>query len=400
MPGDVSSPASLSGRSSPAAELTATAGQPDGSSDALGRQQCATDAGTFETMDSAQKQCVGRYEQTSCSKSVIPVLQGCNIGYNSIVTGIQHQTAAADASGRAAANQSNGSAPPQQLGNVTRILGHWYNLTTFAARHPGGPVALSLGFGRDSTILFLSHHQFTDRRVLAGLLRSLRIDGDDEVQLEKIYQQGLESAHPHGVVKLQSPEQQWDFSANARELDAGGVDRSVASDARSMSITDAAYRTLHDDDNGSADGAQSLHLTPSAGTTKDPFEVEVVAAVQAYFAAEAARMSAAAGRRISIREASKAPPERWMHIAILHFAFIVFGVLPLINGYWIGIISAPVLSWVCAVNTFHDAAHFALSANWRVNWILSYVSPWFTSPVEWYNQHVIGHHAYTNVAGA
>ena len=40
-----------------------------------------------------------------------------------------------------------------------------------------------------------------------------------------------------------------------------------------------------------------------------------------------------------------------------------------------------------------------MSTNWRVNSLLVYIAPWFSSPLLWYHQHVIGHHAYTNLPG-
>jgi len=57
----------------------------------------------------------------------------------------------------------------------------------------------------------------------------------------------------------------------------------------------------------------------------------------------------------------------------------------------------PLLAWVCVANTVHDACHFAISTSWKVNAIISYTSPWTSSPTSWYLQHVIGHHAYPNV---
>lgn len=47
----------------------------------------------------------------------------------------------------------------------------------------------------------------------------------------------------------------------------------------------------------------------------------------------------------------------------------------------------------------HDAAHFALSSDWRVNLAATYAAPWFSSPLMWAHQHTIGHHVYTNVPG-
>ena len=64
---------------------------------------------------------------------------------------------------------------------------------------------------------------------------------------------------------------------------------------------------------------------------------------------------------------------------------------------WWTLIATPITYWIFGVNIFHDASHFALSRNWRVNALGTYVGWWFSSPLEWYHQHVIGHHAYPNI---
>jgi len=61
--------------------------------------------------------------------------------------------------------------PPDST-HYTHIHGAWYDLTNFS--HPGGPVALSLAYGRDATVLFEQSHVFTDRARLAALLAPLR----------------------------------------------------------------------------------------------------------------------------------------------------------------------------------------------------------------------------------
>jgi delta11-fatty-acid desaturase len=57
---------------------------------------------------------------------------------------------------------------------ITKIHGRYYDLTDF--HHPGGPVALSLAFGRDSTEMFESMHQFADKPKIDALLRKYLID--------------------------------------------------------------------------------------------------------------------------------------------------------------------------------------------------------------------------------
>jgi len=42
--------------------------------------------------------------------------------------------------------------------------------------------------------------------------------------------------------------------------------------------------------------------------------------------------------------------------------------------------------------------HFSISSDWRINSLLSFTAPFTSSPLMWYHQHVIGHHAYPNVS--
>lgn len=65
-------------------------------------------------------------------------------------------------------------------------------------------------------------------------------------------------------------------------------------------------------------------------------------------------------------------------------------------GTWWSCLAFPIMGWVVGVNTLHDASHRAMSAKPWVNdaWML-FALP-FTSPIMWYHQHVIGHHAAPN----
>lgn len=84
---------------------------------------------------------------------------------------------------------------------------------------------------------------------------------------------------------------------------------------------------------------------------------------------------------------------------ILSLMTCFFCTLPMyINGDWVFLFITPTLAWVTAVNYWHDGLHFSLSTDWRVNAWLPYLFPFFSSPWLWYHEHVIGHHAYPNVA--
>ena len=62
--------------------------------------------------------------------------------------------------------------------NLMRIHGRWYDVTDF--NHPGGPVAIGLGKGRDATALFEAHHPFTSRSKLGQLLKKYEVTNPPE----------------------------------------------------------------------------------------------------------------------------------------------------------------------------------------------------------------------------
>lgn len=98
------------------------------------------------------------------------------------------------------------------------------------------------------------------------------------------------------------------------------------------------------------------------------------------------------------RDNIKANAWRW-------FEMILFGVLFLysvpyfIKGSWIALFVTPFLIWLFSVNSFHDASHFSVSDFWPINTFFQYIHPWFSSPIMWAHQHIIGHHCYPNIPG-
>jgi len=192
-------------------------------------------------------------------------------------------------------------APTTQKPEYWYINNKAYNFSEF--EHPGGPIALALGRGRDATQLFNSYHPFSNKA---------------DAMLKK-YEVVPDLPQVDGKVQL------FDWS------------------------------------------------TESAFYTELRTEVKKV-----------------------LGNNTKATFERWMQIFVL-------GVIALMTayyfvlGHWWALIVAPLAMWVVGVNTFHDASHFALSHDWRVNAFFTYPFPWFSSPFTWYHQHVIGHHCYTNI---
>ena len=127
------------------------------------------------------------------------------------------------------------------------------------------------------------------------------------------------------------------------------------------------------------------------GIDNDQFVSDLKALVNHYFSDIAKK------RGITLSEAAKATPARWCLVFSLMTCF--FASLPLyIRGNWVFLFVTPILSWVTAVNYWHDGLHFSLSTDWRVNAWLPYLFPYYSSPWMWYHEHVIGHHAYPNIS--
>eukprot|EP00730_Choanoeca_flexa_P002052 TRINITY_DN10892_c0_g1_i2.p1 TRINITY_DN10892_c0_g1~~TRINITY_DN10892_c0_g1_i2.p1 ORF type:complete len:444 (+),score=95.02 TRINITY_DN10892_c0_g1_i2:355-1686(+) len=211
-----------------------------------------------------------------------------------------------------------------------RIHNKWYNVENFD--HPGGPVMLELGKGRDATGLFESHHPFTSRARLEGLLA--KYETDEPCQLIDDKDSGEEFIWPEYEQK---------------------------------------------------DSAAALEDAPVS-----EFASELRTRVKAYFQAEAKR------RGVSLIQATKATPYRWFEITFLSVLFLA--TLPAVfRGELWSCFAMPMVYWVLGVNTFHDASHFGVSRDWRVNALWTYIGFYFSSPLEWYHQHVIGHHVYANI---
>jgi len=127
------------------------------------------------------------------------------------------------------------------------------------------------------------------------------------------------------------------------------------------------------------------------GIENDEFVSDLKALTSEYFGTIAKEKGLS-----NITEATKATPARWALVMTLMISF--FGTLPLyIHGNWFFIVLTPVLAWLTIANYWHDATHFALSSDWRVNAFMPYLLPLLSSPSVWYHQHTIGHHAYTNI---
>ncbi|KAJ3108800.1 hypothetical protein HK100_003388 [Physocladia obscura] len=218
-----------------------------------------------------------------------------------------------------------------------KLHGEWYDVHAFAARHPGGEMALRLGQGRDATALFESYHVFADHAKIESLLDKFRVSKADVARL--------------GLVTLESG------------LVGGNT-------------TDFYPGEYGDEVGWRFDGA---------------FRKAVVCAVRTYFEGEAKR------RGVTLRESTKATFAKWVLIGGTGLLFAGSLRLLVARPTPLRAVLCPVLGWLCGVNVFHDALHFALSTDAALNAVGGALFPFFSSSFAWRHQHVIGHHVHTNL---
>lgn len=373
--------------------------------------------------------------------------------------------------------------------DVTRIHGVWYDMNGF--KHPGGPVALSLGFHRDATVLFESHHPFTSRALLAALLQQQRVPAEAQTYLTSLYPEAVMPKEAQFDFRAAAASLGIDVSDNNQQsndrilptshiaastpaasplvghvpagLEVGlrrrncasttpassdddneccnhnGIDSDTESDASSQTVSsseqsisgesnsyssvggsgrrrhraasrstapDQALRQLQAHDGGRATNAYVSSASTAASTSSaqqethgyqllqqqqqlqgnayeypgmDAFEAQVKRAAMQYFRSEASK------RGVSLRQATKAPAYRWAQLLGLALAFIFAGIVPLYSGWWPAVFIAPTLGWLWMVNHWHDAAHFAMSCDWRLNCggygLASLLLVWYTLTV-------------------
>ncbi|ORZ40904.1 hypothetical protein BCR44DRAFT_1457413 [Catenaria anguillulae PL171] len=147
-------------------------------------------------------------------------------------------------------------------------------------------------------------------------------------------------------------------------------------------------RTIEEDTPGMP-RVDNLFDWPEGGSE---FANELKGALREYFEQEATR------RGVTFREATKGTPKRHAELLLVATAFVGTVYLMAVRTWWPAMFLCPLTAWVFAANVFHDASHFALTVNPNGNFFAAYLFPYFTSPTTWALQHIIGHHAYPNVA--
>jgi len=59
----------------------------------------------------------------------------------------------------------------------------------------------------------------------------------------------------------------------------------------------------------------------------------------------------------------------WQRIieSIILFIIALTQIKAYVDGYYYALLTMPVSFWVWSVNVYHDASHFSLSKNWKIN---------------------------------
>ena len=222
---------------------------------------------------------------------------------------------------------------------TVKIDGEWYDLTDFAKHHPGGSMVIHCAAQRDATALFISHHPFASERKMNALLDKYRMSRE-----------------------------------KARGL--------VTSDEILWQKNDAANATMTP-----ANLAEPFSWEE---TRHSAFRKELYDAVRAYF------KPIAKERGISLRAAAKATPARWLQLACLSLLWCMV-LARFVRGDLWTLLGLPTITWILGVNVFHDGTHSALSEKPWINALGAYLFPYFSSPLVWYHEHIIGHHTYPNI---
>lgn len=126
-------------------------------------------------------------------------------------------------------------------------------------------------------------------------------------------------------------------------------------------------------------------------TYDSAFAKELKAKVKKYFDQLAIR------EKTTFKQAMKASLHKRCMIFLL-FCLHCAGYYLHFKGYKCAMFFLPLFSWIFIVNSFHDAAHFALSNDASINAFFSNIALQLTQSLDWYHQHNIGHHCDTNIA--
>jgi fatty acid desaturase len=96
----------------------------------------------------------------------------------------------------------------------------------------------------------------------------------------------------------------------------------------------------------------------------------------------------------------KPTPLYWGVMAGLFLGSVYLYLFHFLAGEAWSLIPMVPMTFVWSLTMTHEGCHFALSTDWRINLLGSHLSPWLVSSWGWAVQHVIGHHANTNIPAA
>lgn len=85
---------------------------------------------------------------------------------------------------------------------------------------------------------------------------------------------------------------------------------------------------------------------------------------------------------------------------IKYFILFIFSILTYygwFSGYWISLPFVALVGWYFSGDILHSSTHYSISSSRVINELLSYFGIYHCLPLLWYHQHVIGHHAHTNI---
>ncbi|TPX66320.1 hypothetical protein CcCBS67573_g07874 [Chytriomyces confervae] len=260
---------------------------------------------------------------------------------------------------------------------LVQLHGEWYDMQKFVDVHPGGVTALRLAAGRDATALFESSHVFADKRKLDALLAKYRLS-HEEVARRGI--RTLESGLVRDNLVAAAAEM-----ADKREKEVQKEKSEIKKQTMTQSLDTGKVGRIEEELFGEWTIGQNIEWS-----FDNEFRQVLLERVRNHFKAEAKR------RGVSLIASTKATPAKWALILFFGVFWITSTVM-LVKGYYSMLVLCPLFSWLCGVNVFHDALHFALTTNPKFNEFCGALFPFFSSPFAWNHEHVVGHHVHTNM---
>jgi len=242
-----------------------------------------------------------------------------------------------------------------------KVSGKWYDVTSWADKHPGGRYVLEWADGFDITGAFHTIHLFSDRKASDILARMpeadltaraappLPVQRIDSVPMSKQTQTGMDGFMQTGeaILRLSSPP-------------APNLPPAVPVAAAESLPWQHADGPVVGDSPLKRDLADLLH------------------------------------RHFDSPGAYKATPEHWLRVGGA-LALLVFCLAGWARGSLPETLVLPFAQWLLFSPTVHEASHSTLSTRPWVNHAAAFCGlPYVYNPYIWWPQHILSHHQYTN----